>query len=347
MNPSLWSFNLTHLDTGEGLVELLHHGAHSGVGVLLAVIHNLADGRDHRRGAAQAGFREIAQLLNAHHTLFHLQVQVVLGNLDQGTAGDGGQDGIGLGNHQLAVLGHEQDVGAAGLLNVGAGRGIHIEVFVIALLMGFHNVIKAHGVIEAGLDVTGASGGRPVQIGNPQGQGPDTALEVGAHGGAEDTELELVGGLDADDGIGAEHIGPQVQARTGAKGRHPGGVGLDGLVNGIQEPLLGEYGHLHPLAGLDHSLRVQVGTEADGLPILGGVGLHALKNGLGILQDAGALAHGDGGVGGQGAGIPGAVLIIGYITVIGLHIAEAKIGPIDVLLFHSGTTPFFSVITPF
>ena len=206
--------------------------------------------------------------------------------------------------------------------------------------MGIHNVVEAHSVVQARLDVACASGGCPVQVGNTDGQRPDAALEVGAYRGAEDTELELAGGLHTDDGVIAKHIGPQVQAGTGAEGGHPGGIGLHGLVDGIQEPLFGEHGHFHSLTGLDHPLGIQVRAEANGLAVLGGVGLHALEHGLGVLQDAGALVHGDVGIGGQAALIPSAVLVVGYITVIRLHIAEADIAPVDIFLFHSRATPF-------
>ena len=73
--------------------------------------------------------------------------------------------------------------------------------------MGGHNGMQAHGVVQAGLDVAGAVGSCPVEIRNLHYDGLGTALEVGTYGSDKNTELKLLGGLDADDGVGADHKG--------------------------------------------------------------------------------------------------------------------------------------------
>ena len=217
---------------------------------------------------------------------------------------------------------------------MGAGGGVHIHVLVIALLVGIHDVVQAHGVVQTGLDVTGAPGSRTVEVRDADGQGLHAALEVGADGSGKNPELVLVGGLDANDGIVAEHEGADIQGRTGAEGGHPCGVGTDGLNDSVYELILGIDGHFQPLAGLRHPSGVQVGAEADDAAVLGGVGLHALEAGLGVLQYAGTLAHGDGGVVGQNAVIPRAAAIVGDEPLIGLDVAEAQAAPVDIFLFH-------------
>ena len=300
----------------------------------LAVIHNGAHRGDDRRRAAQAALGKFADLCQLHGALLHLHAEIILRHLQQAAPGDGGENGVGLGGDQLAVLGDENHVGAAGLLDVGAGSGIHVDVLVVALLMGVHNVVKAHGVVQTGLHIAGALGRRPVEIGDAQLQGLDAALEIGADRGDEHPELILRRGLDADDGVAAEHERTDVQRRAGAVGRHPLGVCADGLHYGLHEPVLGEHGHFQAAAGTGHPLGVQVRAEADDASILGGVGFQPLKAGLGVLQNAGALTHGNGGLIGQAAVIPLAVSEIGDIAHVGLDVAKSQIAPVNIFSFH-------------
>ena len=52
------------------------------------------------------------------------------------------------------------------------------------------------------------------------------------------------------------------------------------------------------------------------------------------MQHPGALAQGDGRVGGEDALVPCAVLVMGHISFVRLYVAEANIGPIQIFLFH-------------
>ena len=111
------------------------------------MIHNGTHRGDDRRRAAQAALGKFADLCQLHRALLHLHAEIILRHLQQAAPGDGGENGVGLGGDQLAVLGDENHVGAAGLLNVGAGGGVHVDVLVKALLVGVHNVVKAHSVV--------------------------------------------------------------------------------------------------------------------------------------------------------------------------------------------------------
>ena len=70
------------------------------------------------------------------------------------------------------------------------------------------------------------------------------------------------------------------------------------------------------------------------MAVLGGVGFQPLKAGLGVLQNAGALAHGNGGLIGQAAVIPLAVSEIGDIAHVGLDVAKSQIAPVNIFSFH-------------
>ena len=121
-NPSFGRFDFALLDAAQGRVQLRQHGTHfvhaGGNANLLAVVVNQTDRADDRRRAAQAAFREIRHFREIHLALFHRPMQVLFRHDEQAAAGDGGQDGVALGRDQLAVLGDENEVRAAGFLDL-------------------------------------------------------------------------------------------------------------------------------------------------------------------------------------------------------------------------------------
>ena len=129
----------TGLDTSQGLAELLHHRTdlgvasregHSLIGTVDLVV-DLADRRDNGSGAAQTALNKGAGLdlgpLDGTLVDGHAQV---LSDLNERTTGDRGKNGVGvrLRDDKRAVLLHEQDVGSTGLLDIGAGLGVEIQV---------------------------------------------------------------------------------------------------------------------------------------------------------------------------------------------------------------------------
>ena len=52
-----------------------------------------------------------------------------------------------LGSNDRIVLGYENEVGAAGFFHIGSGSRIQVHVFVKAVPMGFHDGMKAHGIV--------------------------------------------------------------------------------------------------------------------------------------------------------------------------------------------------------
>ena len=175
---------------------------------------------------------------------------------------------------------------------------------------------------------------RAVILGNAQLDCGVAALEVGADRRDEDAELVLVSGLDADDVTRGDHEGADIESSAAAKGRHPVLVGLDDLLDSIDEAILREGGHAQALRGVSHALGVEVRAEADNLAGLGGVGLQALEDLLAVVEDTSALGKLQGMVLRKEALAPSAVLVIADVGVISLHIAEGEIAPVDILLCH-------------
>ena len=180
----------------------------------------------------------------------------MLGHIEDGAAGDGRKDAVGLGSHHGVVLCNEDEVGSSGLLHICSCGSVQIHIFIIALLVGVHDGVEAHGIVQTGLYMAGAVGGCPVKVADADGDGLCTALKVGAHRRTEGAELVFAGRLYADDGIRSEHIGTDIEGRTGAEGRHIIGVGLYDLCNGLHEAFLGEYGHFQSLCRVFHPLAV-------------------------------------------------------------------------------------------
>ena len=206
--------------------------------------------------------------------------------------------------------------------------------------MRFHNCVEAHGVVQTRLDVARAVRGCAVVIAHLDGNRLRAALEVRADRRAENAEFKLRRGLHADDAVRANHERADVQARARAIRRHKIRIRRDDLLHRVHELVHREGRHFQPRGAVRHALGVHVRAEANDMPVLGVVCLHALKARLAILEDAGAFIQGDVCVGFQPAFVPMTVLVAANVAIIRLDIAEAEIAPVDVLLAHCSYTPF-------
>ena len=83
----------------------------------------------------------------------------------------------------------EQEVGTAGLLDLGAGCGIQVHILIKALLMRIHDGMKAHGIVQTCLDMAGSVGCCTVKVTDTDGNGLYTALEIRAYRRTEAAEL--------------------------------------------------------------------------------------------------------------------------------------------------------------
>ena len=166
------------------------------------------------------------------------------------------------------------------------------------------------------------------------GHGLDATGVVGAHGRHEDAELVLRGRRDADDLAGCHHERAHVERGAGAKGRHPGLVGLDDHLDRLDELVLREGRHHDAARGVGHAGGVEVRAEADDVAAGGGVGLEALEDLLAVVEDARALGEREGVVGGEAALLPGAVAVVADVAVIRGLVGKAEAAPVDVLLLH-------------
>ncbi len=211
----------------------------------------------------------------------------MLSHINDGTSCDGRQNRVGLRYHQCPLLIHEDGVGSPGLLYVGSGGSIQIQVLGKALSMCHHGSMKAHGIVQAGLDSAGAVGCCTVKVRYLQCHGCCAALVVGADGCGKDTELILICRLHTNDRTGSKLIGAKIEAGAGAIGRYPVLIAQNRGIDGLQELLLRERRHFQSLGRLIHTLCVKIRAEANDAAVLPGIGLHALEYLLAVLQNTG------------------------------------------------------------
>ena len=252
--------------------------------------------------------------------------------MDQGSAGDGGQNAVRLRCHDLPVLGDKKEVCSSGLLHLPTGSRIQIHILVKSLLMGCDNGMKTHGIVQPSLNIPRSVRRCPIEIADTDGQRFCAALEIGAYRGTENPELVFVRRLHPDHGIAAEHVGTQIKGGSAAIGRDVGRIGLHHLCNRVQETLSGKHRHLQPPCGGLHALRIQSRTKRNDMSVICSIRFQPLEYCLGILQNPRAFVQYNVCVLRKDALIPCPVLIIGHIPFFRLHISEAKIAPINVFL---------------
>ena len=308
------------------------------------MIDDLADGGNDRRRAAESAFCHVGQLGEINLALLNGETEIFLCHVDETAAGDRGKNAVRLRGNDLALLRDEEDVRAAGFLDLGAGLGVEIDVLVVALLVRVYDVVEAHRVVQTCLDVAGSARCGTVEIRDAEGQRTNAALEVRTDGRAEETELIFHRRLNADDRAGRKEVGTEIEGCARAVGGNPSRIGGNRLLDGLDEAFLREYGDLQLTCRVLHTCAVQIGAEGHDMTVLGRIGLESLKAGLCILQNACAFGDGNGRFGRQTALVPCAVLEVGDIAKFCGEVAEAKITPINIFLFHKHDLAFLGVL---
>ena len=355
MQPAFWGFDGAHLNAGEGVVEFFHdwpdlfHAA--GEADLFAVVVDLADWGDNGGGAAEAAFNKFRHFGEEDFALFHLHAEDVLSDVGHGAAGDGWQDGVRFWRDEGAILGDEEEVCAAGFFNLGAGCWVEIHIFSKSCFVCFLAGVEAHGVVEACFDVTGAVWGCAVKIGDGDLDRFDAALEIWADWHADHAEFKFWRWRYADDRTAAVDEWTDVEGGAGAVWWNVVDVGLDELVEGIEEFFFGNGWDAEAFAGIVQTLCVQIWTEGDDAAVFGAVRFEPFKSGLRILQHAGAFGNMNDRIGDEAAFVPFAIFPGRNITIICSSILETEAAPINIFChkkhsFTCITTVCESIIHP-
>jgi hypothetical protein len=134
------------------------------------------------------------------------------------------------------------------------------------------------------------------------------AGEVGAGRGGDDEEQVLVGRLHAEAHLGRDHEGAQVEGLLAAVRGHPVLVLADQCVAGLDERLDRQLGHGEAAGGALEALGVLVRAEGGHGAVGAAVGLEALEDLLGVVQDVGRRVERDRRVRDELAVVPAAAL---------------------------------------
>ena len=135
------------------LVRTGHSFHAAGDADFFAVVDDFAYRADDGSCTAEAGFSEFADFCEFNRTVFDFHAKHVRCDRDQGTAGDGRQDGVRFRRNQSAIFLDEEEVSAARFFYVRARSRVEEHVFIEAVLMSQNVRIHAHGIVQAGFDM--------------------------------------------------------------------------------------------------------------------------------------------------------------------------------------------------
>ena len=299
------------------------------------MIVDFTDRRDNRCSTAHSALNKIRNFLQEYLTLLNLHVEIMLCNIDNGTAGDRRQDARRLRNDELVVLCDKDNIRSACFFNLRACRRVEIEILCKALFMSLNTCIKAHCIVKTCLNVACSVRCSTVKITNFNHVRFKSALIIRTYRHDDDAELVFIRRLNPDNRTGREHVRTDVESSSRAVGRNEISVCLYYLVNSLYEFILRERRHLKTLSRIIHALSVEVRTEAYDIAVLCCVRLESFKAGLGILQNAGTLAHNYHRVSGEAALLPFSILVVTDITLVSYTVFKTDISPVDVLLCHT------------
>lgn len=229
--------------------------------------------------------------------------------LNDGPPRDAGQDGALKWRRADSVPFDNEDVAAGHLLQVGVGLGVQVDDVREPLALGGQLCDQHGGVVAGALGAAHAAGGGPVEarLHDQVDGGELPSLEVRSNGSAVHNEGVGGSGAQAQDGAAAHQQGAQVK-RSLALRRNEIGVGAHGLLDAADEQVLGGSDHGHACSAGGHAVGVAIGAEEDNAALGAALCLHALKNGLSVVECLGGRVHGQRAVGLKLALRPCAVL---------------------------------------
>ena len=332
MDPAAGVRDPAPLDAGEGVVQVLGHGADLVIvdGEDLVVHHQVADGGDHGGGAAAPGFLQraaaagVLQLFRAEEPLADF-VALVLQKLDAALAGDAGEDGAGEGGGHDLVADLEHDVHGAHFLDVLALHAVQPQDLGVALFLGLLARPEAGAVVAAALGIAGAAAdGADVLRLDHDADGLQALLIIAAHGAGDDEELRRLDGVDPQEGVVAEEEGPQIEAGAGSGG-DPALVDAHQGLQGFHKELLVDLGQAHAFRGIVHPADVLLRAEELHAPVVPAIGFQALEDLRAVVEHGGGRMEAQVAEGHDPGILPLSVLIFHHEHVVGKDLAEAQL----------------------
>ena len=292
-----------------------HVGPAGGLDHVVAVEQTADRGHD-GGGAAREDLGDLARadalgpLGEGDATLLDGQAHVPAELEDRG-AGDALEDRAGERRGDEAAVGvHEEHVHAAELLDRVVVVLVEEHDLVGALRRGLQLGQQRGGVVAAGLGRAHAAlAGAGVVTRDPDGHRLELAAEVVAGRRGDHHVPHLPGRADAEERLGGEHEGAQVEGLARAGG-HPGPVRLELGPQRAEEQLLGQLRQGQAAGGAVQAGRVGLGAERPHRPVLVPVGLQALEDLLAVVQHGGRGVQGQRAVGLHAGVMPRAAVLV-------------------------------------
>ena len=197
----------------------------------------------------------------------------------------------------------------------------------MALGKGLSGGHEAGGVVTAALGRARPAGSRAGVVGNPDAHRLGTGFEVVTGRTCDDDELVLLGRTHAEEGLGRDHEGPQVERAALDRGI-PVAVDLEQRLDRAKEQLLRQGRHGEPLGRGIEARGVGLGPEQAERAVGVTIGLEPFEDLLRIVQHARCGIEADRLARAEDGGLPAAqrLVIVDHHHVIGEHGAEARIG---------------------
>ena len=329
-------FVFTQLDGTKTLIELLapRTGLFAEVVALAGSrIIDTLNGADDSGSTASTALLEFGKLLDGNRTALNLHTHI-LSELDEALVGDRRQDGSALGG-DVGVILDAEEVGCTSLIDIFLLFSIQIELASILTTMASCGMSLQAGSIVATdfIDTSAQRSAAVIVAGDNIRIGLESALEIRSDGSDEDEEQILVSGFDTHGDARTNQKRTEVEAGTSTVRRNETLIHLDNLDAHLLEALGAQFGHHDAAASALQAGSVLFQTEDANLAIFAAEGLQTLESLLAIVQAGCSHVDVDGLFGRNFNFTPLTVAVPAADIIIGFHITERKVLPINIHVF--------------
>ena len=235
---------------------------------------------------------------------FHHFVAPILQKLDAAPPGHAGEHRARAGGGVDLPVDLEHDVHAAHFFDVLLLHAVQPQHLGEALLLRLLACLDGGGVVAAALGEARQARGRPdVLVLHVDADRVNALGIVRAGGGADDAERVLFAGVDAQPHVGGENEGTDVQGRAVDMG-HPILIHFHQGLHRLDKVVHRDLRNAHPVGGILHPLGIALRAEELDGALRSAVGLHPLKQFLGVVKDHGGGVHLEGRVGDDAGVMP-------------------------------------------
>ena len=234
----------------------------------------------------------VEDLLDGDAALLRL-IAEVLGQLEDGIAGDAGEDGAVEHRGDDLAVDDEHHVHGADFLDVLLLHAVQPQHLRVALFLGDLAGADGGRVVAAGLGKADAAAhGADVLVLHVDVHRGEAAGVVRARGREDDVELVGVRRMHAEHGVHGNDGGADVERRALRVG-YPVLLDLEKLFKAGHGHIFIKLRNGHALGGAVHAREIVAGAEKLQAAVLAAIALHALEDLLAVVQNGRGRIHGE------------------------------------------------------